>query len=81
MDIILWLIFGAVAGWLAGILYKGYGFGLLGNMVVGILGAVIGGKLFQLLGIGASGSMIGSMITAVFGAIVLLFVIGLVKKS
>ena len=83
MDITSLLIFlaiGAVAGWLAGVLMKGGGFGLLGNIVVGIIGAVVGGVVFGLLGISAGG-LIGSVITATAGAALLLFIIGLVKKS
>ncbi|MGD9020420.1 MAG: GlsB/YeaQ/YmgE family stress response membrane protein [Lysobacterales bacterium] len=80
MDLILFLIIGAVAGWLAGTLMKGGGFGLLGNIVVGIVGAMIGGWLFGFLGIAAEG-MIGSLITAVIGAVVLLFIVGLIKKK
>ena len=83
MDITSLLIFlaiGAVAGWLAGTLMKGGGFGLLGNIVVGIIGAVVGGVVFGLLGISAGG-LIGSVITATAGAALLLFIIGLVKKS
>lgn len=74
------LIIGAVAGWLAGLLMRGGGFGLLGNIVVGIIGAVIGSFLFGLLGITASG-LIGSLITAVVGAGVLLFIVGLFAKK
>jgi uncharacterized membrane protein YeaQ/YmgE (transglycosylase-associated protein family) len=83
MDIqglIIFLAIGAVAGWLAGTLMKGGGFGLLGNIVVGIIGAVVGGFVFGLLGISAGG-LIGSIITATAGAALLLFVVGLIKKS
>jgi uncharacterized membrane protein YeaQ/YmgE (transglycosylase-associated protein family) len=65
MDIkalIIFLAIGAVAGWLAGILMKGGGFGLLGNIIVGIIGAVVGGFVFGLLGISASG-LLGSIIS------------------
>jgi len=79
-NLIVFLGLGAVAGWLAGLLMRGGGFGLLGNIVVGIVGALIGGFLFGLLGISAGG-MIGSLVTAVVGAGVLLFVVGLFKKA
>jgi len=82
MDInglIIFLIVGAVAGWLAGTLMKGRGFGVLGNILVGIVGAIIGGFLFGSLGIHAGG-MIGSIITATVGAVVLLFVVKLIKN-
>ena len=78
-SIIIVLIIGALAGWLAGNIMKGKGFGVIGNMVVGILGAVLGGFLFNQLGISAGG-LIGSLITATVGAITLLFIIGLIKK-
>ena len=81
MGIILWLIIGAVAGWAAGNLMRGGGFGLLGNIVVGIVGAVIGGWVFGLLGIFPEGGVIGSLITAVVGACVLLFIVSLVKRA
>jgi len=83
MDITSLLIFlaiGAVAGWLAGVILKGGGFGLLVNIVVGILGAVVGGFTFGLLGISASG-ILGSIITATVGAVLLLFIVGLIKKA
>lgn len=78
--LIIFLFIGAVAGWLAGTLMKGGGFGLLGNIVVGILGAVVGGWLFGSMGI-ASGGMLGAIITATVGAIILLLIVGLVKKA
>ena len=77
--LVIFLAIGAVAGWLAGKLMKGGGFGLLGNIVVGIVGAVIGGVMFGLLGISTSG-LIGSVITATAGAVLLLFIVDLIKK-
>jgi uncharacterized membrane protein YeaQ/YmgE (transglycosylase-associated protein family) len=78
-SLLMFLAIGALAGWLAGMLMKGGGFGLLGNIVVGIIGAVIGGFVFGLPGITTSG-LIGSLVTAVVGAGILLFLVGLVKK-
>jgi uncharacterized membrane protein YeaQ/YmgE (transglycosylase-associated protein family) len=75
----LFLLIGVIAGWLAGQVTKGRGFGLVGNLIVGVIGALLGGFLFDLLGI-AAGGLVGSLITALVGAIVLLFLIGLVKK-
>lgn len=66
--LIAWLIIGAVAGWLAGILVKGGGFGIFVDIVVGIVGAFIGGWLAGVLGISLGGGWIGSIITAVIGA-------------
>ena len=84
MDIAGFLIFlaiGAIAGWLAGNILKGGGFGLLGNIVVGIIGAFVGGFLFGLVGLSAGSGLVGSLITAVVGAAVLLFIVGLFKKA
>jgi uncharacterized membrane protein YeaQ/YmgE (transglycosylase-associated protein family) len=77
--LISFLLIGLVAGWLAGKFMKGQGFGLIGNMVVGVIGAFLGGFLFGVLGISAGG-LIGSIITATAGAMALLFIVGLVKK-
>lgn len=78
--LLVFLAIGAVAGWLAGLLMKGGGFGLLGNIVVGVIGAVIGGYLFNLLGITAGG-IIGSIVTATAGAVLLLFVVKILKRA
>ena len=78
--LIVFLLIGAVAGWLAGTLMKGGGFGLLANTVIGVVGAMLGGFVFALLGISAGG-LIGSIITATVGAALLLFIVGKVKKA
>jgi uncharacterized membrane protein YeaQ/YmgE (transglycosylase-associated protein family) len=80
MAFLIFLAIGALAGWLAGKLMKGSGFGLLGNIMVGILGAVIGGWVFGQLGIHVANNFIGSLVTSVAGASLLLFVVGLIKK-
>ncbi|MGY0553456.1 GlsB/YeaQ/YmgE family stress response membrane protein [Vreelandella sp. 2A-K22] len=74
------LIIGGLAGWIAGNIMRGGGFGILGNIGVGIVGAFIGRMLFGLLGL-ASGNIIGSLVTATVGAVVLLWVISKVKKA
>jgi uncharacterized membrane protein YeaQ/YmgE (transglycosylase-associated protein family) len=74
------LAIGAVAGWLAGVIMKGGGYGLLGDIIIGIIGAFVGGMLFGLLGISAGG-LIGQIITATAGAVVLIFVLRLLKKA
>jgi uncharacterized membrane protein YeaQ/YmgE (transglycosylase-associated protein family) len=76
--ILIMLAIGAVAGWLAGQIIKGGGFGLLGNIVVGILGAVVAGFLFP--GFLPLGGLIGQIISAALGAVILLFVVGLLKR-
>ena len=70
-----------MAGWLAGLILKGGGFGIIGNIVIGVLGAMFGGWLFGVLGISVGGQWIGPIATATAGAVALLFVIGLVKKG
>lgn len=77
--IIIMLVIGGVAGWLAGLIMKGGGFGLIGNIIVGIVGGFIGGWLLSLVNIGMSG-YIGQILGAVLGAVVLLFIVGLFKK-
>ena len=74
------IIIGAVIGWLAGFLRKGYGFGIIGNIVVGIVGAFFGSWLFGVLGISLGAGIVSTIITGVIGALVLLFLIGLVRR-
>jgi uncharacterized membrane protein YeaQ/YmgE (transglycosylase-associated protein family) len=81
MSLLVFLAIGAVSGWLAGKIMRGGGFGLLGDIVVGIVGAVVGGYLFGLLGISVGGGLVGSIVTATAGAMALLFVIRLVKRA
>jgi uncharacterized membrane protein YeaQ/YmgE (transglycosylase-associated protein family) len=80
MQFIYFLIIGALAGWGAGQLMKGGGFGLLMNIVLGIIGGVVGGWVFSLLGISSNGGLIGSLVTSLVGAVLVLFVAGLIKK-
>ncbi len=79
-SILIFLVIGAVAGWLAGQIVKGRGFGLVGNIVVGIVGAFIAGWLLPMLNLGLTG-IIGSIIYATIGAIILLVVIGLIRRA
>ena len=79
---IVFLIIGGVAGWLAGLIIKGGGFGLIGNIVVGIVGAFIGGWLFGVLGISiGGGEWVGPIVTATAGSLLVLLVVGFIKKS
>ena len=80
MILVWFLIIGIAAGWLAGQLMKGGGFGLVGDLVIGVIGAFLGGWLFGALGISAGG-LIGSLVTATVGAVVLLFLIRLIKRG
>ena len=81
MNIVWFLVIGALAGWLAGILTKGRGFGVLGNMIVGVVGAVIGGHIFQFVGVSVGGGFVSSLVTSLVGALVLLFLINLIRKG
>ena len=80
-QLVVFLLIGGVAGWLAGLIMKGGGFGILGNIIVGIIGAVLGGWLFGVLGISVGGEWAGALVTAIVGAVVLLFAVGLIKKK
>jgi len=79
-EIVTMLVVGGVAGWLAGLIMKGGGFGVIGNIIVGVLGAFAGSYLFNLLDIRIASGIVGALITAVIGSVVVLFVIGLIKK-
>lgn len=74
------LAIGAVAGWIAGNLMRGGGFGLLWNIILGILGSFVGNWLFGVLDVSAGGGLLGSLITSVVGAVVVLFVAGLFRR-
>jgi uncharacterized membrane protein YeaQ/YmgE (transglycosylase-associated protein family) len=78
-SLIILLIIGAIAGWLAGQVVKGYGFGLIGNIVVGVVGAFIGQYLFPRFGLWGS-DIVGLIISATLGAIILLIIIGLARR-
>ncbi len=81
MNIIAWIVLGGVAGWLAGLLTKGSGQGLLTNILVGIVGAFVGGWLFGLLGgRGVTGFDVYSLLVAVVGAVVLLVILRAVRR-
>ena len=77
----LWyILIGLVAGWLAGLIVKGSGSGLLLNLVIGVIGSVLGGWLFGLMGLDANGKL-GSLITATVGAILLLLIVSLFTRK
>jgi uncharacterized membrane protein YeaQ/YmgE (transglycosylase-associated protein family) len=78
--LIWFLLIGLIAGWLAGQVMKGGGFGVIGDMIVGVIGAFIGGWVFGLLGISAGG-LIGSLITAFVGAVILLLLLRLIRRA
>jgi uncharacterized membrane protein YeaQ/YmgE (transglycosylase-associated protein family) len=80
-DLLIWLIVGGAAGWIAGLVVKGAGFGLIGNIVVGILGSIVAGFLFPRLGIAIGSGLVGVVIHAAIGAIILLFVLSLIRRA
>jgi uncharacterized membrane protein YeaQ/YmgE (transglycosylase-associated protein family) len=81
MSLLYFLVVGLVAGWLAGVLVKGGGFGLIGDLVVGVIGAVLGGWLFSTLGASVGGGLLGSIVVATIGAVVLLVIVRLIKRA
>ncbi len=78
-SLVAFLVIGVLAGWLAGRVMRGRGYGFFGNMLVGILGAYFGGILFSSVGLYPMG-FLGSLLMAFAGAVVLLFVIGIFRK-
>ena len=80
-SLLIILLIGAVAGWLAGLVMKGRGFGILGNIVVGIVGAFVGAWVLGMLGLAIGGGIIASILNAFIGAVILLFLIGLIKRA
>jgi uncharacterized membrane protein YeaQ/YmgE (transglycosylase-associated protein family) len=78
--IIWWVVVGLIAGWLAGQVMKGGGYGVLADIVLGILGGILGGWLFGKMGI-ASGSTIGSIVVAFVGAVILVGITRLLKRA
>jgi uncharacterized membrane protein YeaQ/YmgE (transglycosylase-associated protein family) len=81
MDLLWFLIVGLIAGWLAGQVMKGGGYGLVGDMIVGVIGALLGGWLFGKLGIGIGYGLIGSIIVAFIGAVILIFLLRVIKRA
>jgi uncharacterized membrane protein YeaQ/YmgE (transglycosylase-associated protein family) len=81
MIYLVWVVLlGIVAGWLAGQITKGSGFGLLGDLVVGVVGSLLGSFIFGFLGLGAY-SLLGRLVVSVVGAVVLLWLIRVIKKA
>jgi uncharacterized membrane protein YeaQ/YmgE (transglycosylase-associated protein family) len=78
---LIWVVLiGILAGWIAGKITKGSGFGLLGDLAVGVIGSLLGSLIFGLLGLGAY-TLLGRLVVAVVGAIVLLWLIRKIKKA
>ena len=81
MGFLAWIVVGGIAGWLAGQVMKGGGYGILIDIILGILGGIVGGWIFGQLGIWPGGGMVGSIIVAFVGAVILIWITRLVKKA
>ena len=80
-SLIIFIIVGVVAGWLAGQVIRGGGFGLVGDLIVGVVGAVIAGWLFPMLGVSLGGGIVAAIISSAIGAIILLAIVRLVRRA
>jgi uncharacterized membrane protein YeaQ/YmgE (transglycosylase-associated protein family) len=76
-----WIIVGLIAGFLAGKVMKGGGYGVVVDIILGMLGAIVGGWVFGLLGIGIGGGLIGSILVAFIGAVILIWIVRMLKKA
>ena len=81
MGFIAWLVVGLIAGWLAGKVMRGGGYGLVVDVVLGLLGGVVGGWIFRTLGVWPGGGMIGSIIVAFVGAVILVAITRVLKRA
>jgi uncharacterized membrane protein YeaQ/YmgE (transglycosylase-associated protein family) len=82
MGILGWILLGLLAGWLAGVLVKGSGYGVIGDIILGILGALVGGWITStLMGVDVTGFNLPSLVVAVFGAIVVIFIARLLSAN
>ncbi len=81
MNFLEWIIVGMVAGWLAGQVMRGGGYGVIVDIILGLVGGVVGGWVFGMLGIWPAGGMIGSLIVAFVGAVILVGITRLIKRA
>ena len=80
VSLVCFILIGIAAGWLAGVLMKGRGFGMLADFLLGVVGALVGGFLFRVVGLAAYG-LIGQLIMAVVGAVAVLALVRAIKKA
>lgn len=80
MNILIWIVSGIVAGWLAGVLVRGAGFGILGDLIIGLIGGLLGGWVFGLVGVSAS-SWIGQVLVAAVGGVLLVIIIRMLRRA
>ena len=81
MGILAWIVVGLIAGWLAGQVMKGGGYGMVADIILGLLGGVLGGWIFEKLGVSTGSGMIGSIIVAFIGAVILVGITRLLKRA
>ena len=81
MGFLAWIFVGLIAGWLAGQVMKGGGYGMVADIILGLVGGVLGGWIFGKLGVAAGGGMIGSIIVAFVGAVILVGITRLLKRA
>jgi uncharacterized membrane protein YeaQ/YmgE (transglycosylase-associated protein family) len=81
MSILAALVIGAIAGWLAGLIVRGAGFGLLGNIVIGMIGALVAGWLLPKLGVVLAAGTLGSILDATIGAVIVLVILSLIRRA
>jgi len=79
--LLYWVVVGLIAGWLAGVVMKGGGYGIVVDIVLGMIGAIVGGWIFSSLGIGAGGGLVGGIIVAFIGAVVLVAITRALKRA
>jgi len=79
--LLYWIVVGLIGGWLAGVVMKGGGYGIVVDIVLGVLGAIVGGWIFSTLGIGAGGGLVGGIIVAFIGAVVLVAITRALKRA
>jgi uncharacterized membrane protein YeaQ/YmgE (transglycosylase-associated protein family) len=79
--LLYWVVVGLIAGWLAGVVMKGGGYGIVVDIVLGMLGAIVGGWIFSTLGIGAGGGLIGGIVVAFIGAVALVAITRALKTA
>ena len=81
MGFLAWVVVGLIAGWLAGQVMRGGGYGVVVDIILGLVGGVVGGWIFDLLGIWPGGGMIGSIVVAFVGAVILVGITRLLKSA
>ena len=81
MGLLYWLVVGLIGGWLAGVVMKGGGYGIVADIILGLLGGILGGWIFSMLGIGAGGGLVGGVIVAFVGAVILVAITRVLKRA